>query len=145
MIEGAQRAITDSRAEFRLQDIRDTDVSGADVVVLNLVLQFLEPEERLPLLRSIKTQMQTTGLLIVSEKVRHDDPAEHTYYDELHLAWKKANGYSDLEIAQKRSALENVMKIDTEADHETRFRAAGFNQIRQWYRCMNWASFFVQL
>lgn len=144
MIEGAQQAITDPRAEFRLQDIRDTDVSGADVVVLNLVLQFLEPEERLPLLHNILAQMQTTGLLIVSEKVRHDDPAEHTYFDELHLAWKKANGYSELEIAQKRSALENVMKIDTEADHKKRFRAAGFTQIRQWYRCMNWASFLVQ-
>ncbi len=145
MIEGAQQAVTDPRAEFRVQDIRDTDVSGADVVVLNLVLQFLEPAERLPLLRSIKAQMQNTGLLIVSEKVRHSDPAEHTYYDELHLAWKKANGYSELEIAQKRSALENVMQIDTEADHEARFRDAGFTQIRQWYRCMNWASFLVQI
>ena len=145
MIEGAQQAISDPRAEFRLQDIRDTDVSGADVVVLNLVLQFLEPAERLPLLRNIKTQMQSTGLLIVSEKVRHSYPEEHQYYDELHLAWKKANGYSELEIAQKRSALENVMQIDTEADHETRFRAAGFTRIRQWYRCMNWASFLVQI
>lgn len=144
MIEGAKKAINDPRAEFRLQDIRETDVSGADVVVLNLVLQFLEPEERLPLLRSIKAQMQSTGLLIVSEKVRHDDAAEHTYYDQLHLAWKKANGYSELEISQKRSALEKVMKIDTEAVHEARFRAAGFTQVRQWYRCMNWASFLVQ-
>jgi tRNA (cmo5U34)-methyltransferase len=144
MIEGAQQAITDPRAEFRLQDIRDTDVSGADVVVLNLVLQFLEPEERLPLLCAIKAQMQSTGLLIVSEKVRHDDAAEHDYYDQLHLAWKKANGYSELEISQKRSALEKVMKIDTEAVHEERFRAAGFTQVRQWYRCMNWASFLVQ-
>lgn len=144
MIEGAKQAITDPRAEFRLQDIRDTDVSGADVVVLNLVLQFLEPTERLPLLRSLQTQLQKTGLLIVSEKVRHSDPEEHAYYDELHLAWKKANGYSELEIAQKRSALENVMQIDTEAAHEERFREAGFTRVRQWYRCMNWASFLVQ-
>ncbi|XOV83242.1 MAG: carboxy-S-adenosyl-L-methionine synthase CmoA [bacterium] len=145
MIEGAQEAITDPRAEFHLQDIRDTDVSGADVVVLNLVLQFLAPAERLPLLQRIRTQMQPNGLLILSEKVRHDDPAEHNYYDQLHLAWKKANGYSELEIAGKRAALENVMQIDTEAAHETRLKAAGFSQVRQWYRCMNWASFLVQI
>ncbi len=143
MIAGAQQAISDPRATFVRQDLRDTDVSGARVVVLNLVLQFVDPAHRLGLLQQIHEQMAPGGLLIVSEKVRHDDAWLHELYDSSHLAWKQANGYSELEVSQKRTALENVMRIDTEAEHVERFRTAGFQRTEQWYRCMNWASFLV--
>jgi len=143
MITGARQAISDARASFVLQDLRETDVSGARVVVLNLVLQFVDPEDRLTLLRQLHEQMAPAGLLIVSEKVRHDDAWLHEFYDNTHLAWKQANGYSDLEVSAKRTALENVMRIDTEAEHMSRFEAAGFQRAEQWYRCTNWASFLV--
>ena len=144
MIDGARQSITDERASFVLEDIRDYDVSGASVVVLNLVLQFIDPAERLQILRRLRQQMRNDGMLIVSEKVRHDDLDLHNFFDQTHLAWKQANGYSDLEISSKRTALENVMQIDTEQEHEARFHAAGFTRVYQWYRCMNWASFLVQ-
>ena len=144
MIEGARRAITDQRAVFVHQDLRETDLSGATVVILNLVLQFIDVEQRLEVLTNIRHQLGEDALLIVSEKVRHDDPELHEFFDQTHLAWKQANGYSDLEVSSKRTALENVMNIDTEEDHQARFRAAGFSRINQWYRCMNWASFLVR-
>jgi len=143
MISGARDAITDPRAEFVLTDLRDVDVTGAKVVVLNLVLQFLEVADRLTVLQNLRAQMAKDGLLIVSEKVAQADPWLHQIYDDHHLAWKQANGYSELEVAQKRSALENVMRVDTEQSHHERFRAAGFDRSVQWYRCMNWASFLV--
>lgn len=144
MIEGARRAVTDQRAVFVHQDLAETTLSGATVVILNLVLQFIEVEQRLEVLTSIHRQLGEDALLIVSEKVRHDDLELHEFFDQTHLAWKQANGYSDLEVSSKRTALENVMKIDTEEDHQARFRAAGFKRINQWYRCMNWASFLVR-
>ncbi len=143
MIAGAKAAVTDPRANFIEQDLRDCDVSGAAVVLLNLVLQFVQPEHRLQVLGQIRTQMSNEGLLIVSEKVANADPELHNFYDSTHLAWKKANGYSDLEVSQKRTALENVMRIDTEEEHHQRFAQAGFSKVVQWYRCMNWASFLV--
>lgn len=143
MITGAQQAVQDPRAQFLLQDLLATEVVGAKVVVLNLVLQFIDPQNRLALLTRLKKQMSGKGLLIVSEKVRHDDPWLHQLYDSTHLAWKQANGYSELEVSQKRTALENVMRIDTEAMHLERFQQAGFRRCEQWYRCMNWASFLV--
>ena len=88
-------------------------------------------------------QMHPDGLLIVSEKVRSPDPAIQTIFDDTHLDWKRANGYSELEVSQKRQALENVMKVDTEAMQLQRFAAAGFTTSKQWYRCLNWASFLV--
>ena len=144
MIDGARLAITDERATFVLEDIRDTDVSEASVVVLNLVLQFIDPSQRLQILKNLRRQMRDDGMLLVSEKVRHAEPDLHNFFDQTHLAWKQANGYSEMEISSKRTALENVMQIDTEQEHESRFHAAGFSRVYQWYRCMNWASFLVQ-
>lgn len=143
MVAGARANITDPRASFIEADFRDVDLSGASVVILNLVLQFIEPDTRLAALDKIRREMDPAGLLLVTEKVLHDDTDLHAFYDQTHLAWKRANGYSELEVSQKRSALENVMRIDTEAAHLERFRAAGFSAAEQWYRCLNWASFMV--
>jgi tRNA (cmo5U34)-methyltransferase len=71
------------------------------------------------------------------------DDTMQSVFDETHLNWKRANGYSDLEVSQKRQALENVMKVDTEEMQLQRFQEAGFNVAKQWFRCLNWASFLV--
>ena len=143
MIAGATDNISDPRAHFVCQDLREAKLTDAKVVVLNLVLQFLEPDQRQAVVANIRTQMRDDGLLILTEKVRDDDPWLHEFYDETHLAWKRANGYTDLEISGKRTALENVMKIDTEQIHLQRLQNAGFSRSIQWFRCLNWASFLA--
>ncbi len=143
MIERARALNEDPRIDFVLEDLVNVSVEGADVVVCNFVLQFLDPEVRLEVLTRQRRELQDDALLIVSEKVAADDPAVHELFDKTHLAWKAANGYSQLEISQKRNALENVMRIDSEAEHLSRFAAAGFSRAIQWYRCLNWASFLV--
>ncbi len=50
------------------------------------------------------------------------------------------NGYSELEIAQKRSAIENVMKPDSLEEHRERLLAAGFSKVVPWFQCLNFAS-----
>ena len=130
----------DDRVAWVEADIRDVEVEGAQVVILNYVLQFLAPEDRLPLLRRIRAGLASGGILIVSEKL-----AAGEYFDGLHLDFKRANGYSEMEISQKRAALENVMRIDTEAAHLARFRDAGYGAARVWFRCLNWASFVAWL
>jgi len=91
----------------------------------------------------IHSQMRDDGLLILTEKVRHEDAWLHQFYDDTHMAWKRANGYTDMEVSGKRTALENVMKIDTETMHAERLAEAGFGRVLQWYRCLNWASFLA--
>ena len=143
MIQRAIELNADPRLSFKLDDLQNINVSGASVVILNFVLQFLPPQERQTVLTNIRQQMTSDGLLIVAEKVSDSDPATDRLFDEIHLAWKQANGYSELEISQKRSALENVMQIDSLDVHQQRFEAAGFNRVVLWYRCLNWASFLV--
>ena len=126
----------ETRVRWTRADVREVEVDHAQVVILNYVLQFLPPEDRLPLLGRIRAGLADNGVLIVSEKLT----ATRTFED-LHLDFKRANGYSELEISQKRAALENVMRIDAEGDHLARFREAGFATAQVWFRCLNWASF----
>ncbi|MCY3622175.1 MAG: carboxy-S-adenosyl-L-methionine synthase CmoA [Gammaproteobacteria bacterium] len=126
----------DDRIEWVEADVREIPIERAQVVVLNYVLQFLPPADRMPLLRRIRAGLSDGGVLIVSEKL-----AEGDYFDGLHLDFKRANGYSELGVSQKRAALENVMRIDPEDTHLARFREAGYGAARVWFRCLNWASF----
>ncbi|WP_372809570.1 carboxy-S-adenosyl-L-methionine synthase CmoA [Litorivivens sp.] len=121
-------------------DIRNIDIRSASVVVLNFTLQFLEPESRNALLREIYNGMVKGGILILSEKIRFADPHLQELNTDLHHAFKKSNGYSDLEIAQKRSALENVLQPETLDTHEQRLRSAGFSSVDVWFQCFNFAS-----
>lgn len=126
--------------ELRCEDIRRTPIERAGLVVLNLTLQFVPPEERLALLSGIRRGLKPDGVLVLSEKIAGADSAEQQLMTELHHAFKRANGYSDLEISQKRSALEAVLIPETLAAHQARLRAAGFRRVDLWYRCLNFVS-----
>lgn len=121
-------------------DILALDFQPASLVALNFTLQFVAPEQRLELLTRIRQALLPGGALILSEKLRFEDAAEQALLNELHLAFKRANGYSELEIAQKRSAIENVMKPDSLEQHRERLLAAGFSRVVPWFQCLNFAS-----
>ena len=141
MLDRAAANIGDPRVTFRLEDIRRTDLSGACVLLLNYVLQFIPPADRQALLDRCFEALQPGGLVILSEKIRFNGEADQAWSESLHIAYKKANGYSDLEVSQKREALEKVMIVDTEAAQRRRLEAAGFKTVRTWFRCLNWCSF----
>lgn len=121
-------------------DILALEFKPASVVALNFTLQFIAPEQRLILLGRIRDALVPGGALILSEKLRFDDEQEHALLTDLHIAFKRANGYSDLEIAQKRSAIENVMKPDSLEEHRQRLLAAGFSKVVPWFQCLNFTS-----
>ena len=121
-------------------DILALEFKPASVVALNFTLQFIAPAQRLELLSRIRQALVPGGALILSEKLRFNDPAEQQLLGDLHIAFKRANGYSDLEIAQKRSAIENVMKPDSLEENRERLLAAGFTRVVPWFQCLNFAS-----
>lgn len=124
-------------------DIRDTDIADASVVVLNYTLQFVPKEERLGLLKKIHAGMRPGGCLILSEKLAFEDAEEAKLHTQLHEDFKRAQGYSELEIAQKRAALENVLVPETREAHLDRLREAGFVRATLWFQCLNFASFIA--
>ena len=121
-------------------DVREIEVREASLVVLNYTLQFIAPAERLHLLKAIYRGLQPGGALILSEKIAFPNPEEQALMTELHLDFKRAHGYSDLEIAQKRTALENVLIPDTLAVHLKRLKEVGFVSSAVWFQCLNFVS-----
>jgi tRNA (cmo5U34)-methyltransferase len=109
-------------------------------VVLNFTLQFLPPGDRLPLLARIRDGLRAGGILILSEKIAGRDAAADGLLTEMHHAFKRANGYSELEISRKRSALEKVLVPETLDTHRQRLAAAGFARADLWFQCFNFVS-----
>lgn len=144
MLDRCRESIEESRpradVELRLQDIRNTVVANASVVILNFTLQFLPIEDRLPLLKGIYEGLNPGGILVLSEKIHFETPKKEDLLYQLHHDFKRANGYSDLEISQKRTALENTLITETLQAHHKRLQEVGFEQIYNWFQCFNFAS-----
>lgn len=134
---------SDTPVEVIEADIRDVDIKDASVVVLNFTLQFLVPEDRQTLLEKIHAGLRPGGILILSEKYIFDDERSHELLIDLHHDFKRANGYSELEISQKRSAIENVMRPDSIDTHKQRFANIGFSSSEVWFQCFNFGSMFA--
>ncbi len=121
-------------------DIRDVHIENASLVVLNFTLQFLPISDRLHVLQEISKGMLPGGKLILSEKIRFPDEAIDQLNTELHERFKLQHGYSELEISQKRSALENLLVPETKEVHKERLKEAGFSRVDVWYQCFNFVS-----
>lgn len=122
------------------EDIEQTEIQSASVVIVNFTLQFLAPEARLSLLKKIYNGLLPRGILLLSEKLVFEDRIENQHQIDWHHNFKRANGYSDLEISQKRAAIENVMIPDTFEQHQERLQQAGFDSSYQWFQSFNFAS-----
>lgn len=124
-------------------DIHDINISNASVVVMNFTLQFIPLDERQAIMAKIYNGLNKGGCLILSEKLAFTDFEENEKQVELHHAFKKSNGYSDLEIAQKRNALENVLLPETKETHIQRLKESGFTRVFPIFQCFNFASFIA--
>ncbi|MGL5770696.1 MAG: carboxy-S-adenosyl-L-methionine synthase CmoA, partial [Plesiomonas shigelloides] len=120
--------------------IRQVKIENASMVVLNFTLQFLPPDDRQALLNRIYAGLRPGGALVLSEKFSFADQTIGDLLFDMHLDFKRANGYSELEISQKRSALENVMLTDSVETHKARLQQAGFEHAEVWFQCFNFGS-----
>jgi tRNA (cmo5U34)-methyltransferase len=100
----------------------------------------VDPPDRAGLLRNIAGGLVPGGVLVLSEKIRFPDPEEQALQTHWHHEFKRTQGYSDLEIARKRDALENVMKPDTFEQHRTRLAEAGLHKVYRWFQGFNFMS-----
>lgn len=123
-----------------LGDVLDCRFDNTSVTALNFTLQFIEPQYRKLLLQRIAEATVTGGVLLLSEKIRFDDPLEQKLQTEWHHDFKRAQGYSEMEIAGKRDALENVMRPESIEVHIARLQAAGFSRVYRWFQGFNFVS-----
>lgn len=129
-----------SSIELQHDDLVALSLQDCDLVVINFTLQFVAPELRQKIINKVYNSLQTGGMLILSEKVKHPSHEIDDLLVDLHHEFKRDNGYSELEISQKRSALEDVMKLDTLECHQQRLLEAGFKSTSVWFQHFNFLS-----
>ena len=144
MIEACQTNIRNDSASTPVDvlcaDIQEVPLVNASVIVLNFTLQFIAPAQRTLFLQKLSAGLNPGGVLLLAEKLCFTDPQEQQFQEKLQLAFKKANGYSDLEISQKRTALENVLIPESLEQHRARLLQCGFRQVYVWFRAFNFVA-----
>jgi len=130
--------------ELELADMLTYDYQDQDIIVANYTLQFIRPMQRLGLLQKIHQGLHEGGLFIFSEKVIFDNKHLDKQIIDIYYAYKKAQGYSEYEIAQKREALENVLIPFTIDENIRMCRDAGFQKIDTLFQWANFTTFVAK-
>ena len=120
-------------------DICAYPIADAKLVVLNFVLQFIAPEERLKVLEKIYRALHSGGVLLLAEKTSYSDDFSCFFHENF----KRHQGYSELAIAQKRESLEQVMRVDSVQKIEERLKNIGFSQVIPYFQAFSfraWAA-----
>jgi tRNA (cmo5U34)-methyltransferase len=122
------------------RDVRRVDMLPASAVVVNFTLQFIPPPDRDALLQGIYNALEPGGRLLFSEKIIHPNPGLSELQVGYYYRFKRENGYSEMEISQKREALENVLVPETLDAHHDRLHRCGFSGIDVWLKWFNFCS-----
>lgn len=88
---------------------RGVEIENASVIIMCLTLQFIRPLYREKLVEEIHRQLNDNGCFILIEKVLGEDSLFNRQFIQYYYDFKRRNNYNDMEIAQKREALENVL------------------------------------
>ena len=144
MIEQCQqllnKAPTQHPIELVCSDLQDVAIRNASLSVFNFTLQFIPIEQRQTVIDAVYDGTVNGGALVLSEKICFPGSEQQSAMTDIHHTFKSINGYSDLEISQKRSALENVLLPETIESHRQRLLQAGFRQVWVWFQCFNFCS-----
>lgn len=130
--------------ELELADMLNYSYHQEDVIVANYTLQFIRPMQRVELVKKLYEGLNDEGIFIFSEKVVFEDKKLDKDLIDIYYEYKKGQGYSEYEIAQKREALENVLIPFTIEENIQMCKDAGFNNITTVFQWANFVTFVVK-
>ncbi|MCB9096207.1 carboxy-S-adenosyl-L-methionine synthase CmoA [Arcobacter aquimarinus] len=129
--------------EFINADLHDVSYDEAKLILSNYTLQFIRPLQREKLVKKIYDSLQDKGIFIFSEKVISSNSTLNKQSIDEYYEFKKTQGYSEFEIAQKREALENVLIPYTEEENKKMILDAGFSHCETIFKWVNFATFIA--
>ncbi len=145
MLEQARRKLEVFGSKIRLEeaDIIQYQYEPAQVFISNYTLQFIRPLQRETLIRTLCDALEPGGVFLFSEKVVSENKRLNKLMIDGYYDFKKAQGYSEYEIMQKREALENVLIPYTEAENREMTARCGFSHCETIFRWGNFATFIA--
>ena len=129
--------------ELLQSDIFDVELNNAQLIISNYTLQFIRPLMREKLIQKIYQSLNENGVFIFSEKVISDNKILNKQCIDEYYDFKKTQGYSEFEIAQKREALENVLIPYSEEENRKMIKDAGFTHCETLFKWVNFATFIA--
>jgi len=140
MLDRCRAKLARLRRPWRLE-VADLDtefeIANASVVLLVLTLQFVRPLRRERLVRNLRAGMNENGCLLLVEKVQAEDSLFNRQFIQYYYDFKRRNGYSELEITQKREALENVLIPYKLLENRELLLEAGFRHVDVFFKWYN--------
>ena len=130
--------------ELELADMLIYNYKEEDIIVANYTLQFIRPIHRLELIKKIYTGLKDQGMFIFSEKIVFENKVLDKQMIDIYYDYKKEQGYSEFEIAQKREALENVLIPFTIKENIQMCKDAGFTKVETVFQWANFVTFVVK-
>lgn len=124
-------------------DIMKMDQPGTSAFILNYTLQFIRPLNREPFLKQLFSNLTPGGICILSEKTISHHPSLNRSFIDIYHEFKKERGYSELEIAKKREALENVLIPCSLEENRSMLQSAGFVEVEPFFQWFNFVSFLA--
>jgi tRNA (cmo5U34)-methyltransferase len=126
--------------EVRLADVHEPfAIEDASVTIMLFTLQFVRPLHRERVIRTIADGTRPNGAIILAEKVIESDTLFNRLFIDNYYDMKRRHGYSDMEIAQKREALENVLIPYRIEENRDLLLANGFTKFQEFFRWYNFA------
>lgn len=129
---------------FQEGDASQWPMEEASLIVMNFTLQFVPIEQRGALLEKCYRALVPGGVLFLSEKFVSEDAGDEEWLRELHWEFKRQQGYSEMEIAGKREALEEVLIPESPEAHLARLHGVGFEQVTRVLQCLNFGSWIAR-
>lgn len=115
------------------------DFQSSQVVIANYTMQFVRPLQRETMIQKIANSLDNGGVFLMGEKMISPEKRLDRAMIEHYYSYKSSQGYSELEIAQKREALENVLVPYTMDENLTMLKNSGFIHIEVLFKWVNFA------
>jgi len=133
-----------AKIELELADMLNYKYENEDIIIANYTLQFIRPMQRVELIKELYRSLNEDGMFIFSEKVVFDDKKLDKELIDIYYNYKKEQGYSEYEIAQKREALENVLIPFTIKENIKMCKDAGFETVETVFQWANFVTFVAR-
>ena len=127
--------------EFIQNTCENIELANADMIIMNYTLQFIDKAERPVLLKKIYDALKPGGTFIISEKLKQKSEIVENFNTKTYENFKAGNGYSELEIANKRQALENILVPGSLDENIEQLQKAGFEETEVIFKWLNFATF----
>ncbi len=138
--ENMHKIAPQANIHFLEGDIISSPLAGAHAVLCNYTLQFIRPVVRQSFVERIYASLPPGGVFLLSEKTISHATALNRDFIAIYHAFKKSQGYSEMEIAAKREALENVLVPFSLEENCTLLRHAGFAEVEIFFTWFNFNS-----